>query len=122
MAAFSQLPGGKWRVQVCWAGIYRAATFATEREAQSPIPKTATVADLIDMYAETATKVKGKSKTANPARSNWPDVSHFSEILKWALHAQQHDINDRLALETRTSLLRHGLNIRSQERAHGVIQ
>jgi hypothetical protein len=34
MPTFSQLPGGKWRVQVRHAGLRRTATFATEREAQ----------------------------------------------------------------------------------------
>ena len=34
MPTFSQLPSGKWRVQVRRAGIYRAATFPTKREAR----------------------------------------------------------------------------------------
>ncbi len=85
MASFSQLPSGKWRVQVRRTGIYRAATFASKREARdwaasmevqanhvaaggyAPIPKSATLADLIDKYNETATKEHGKTKTATLA-------------------------------------------------------
>jgi integrase len=85
MAAFSQLPSGKWRVQVRRAGIYRAATFTTKREANdwagqievqahhikasgfAPPPKNATLADLIDKYEEDAAKLPGKTKTATLA-------------------------------------------------------
>lgn len=81
MATFSQLPSGKWRAQVRRAGIYKAATFATKREASAwataieaqanhiaaggyaPPPKNATLDDLIDKYVET-TKEAGKTKTA----------------------------------------------------------
>ena len=66
MPTFSKLPSGKWRVQVRKAGIYRGATFDCKREARDwgaamesqanhaatggflPIPKGATLADLID--------------------------------------------------------------------------
>lgn len=34
MPTFSQLPSGKWRVQVRRAGIYRAATFEKKSEAR----------------------------------------------------------------------------------------
>lgn len=85
MAAFSQLPSGKWRVQVRRAGIYRAATFETKREARdwsgqvetqahhiaasgfAPPPKGATLADLIDKYNETSVKLPGKTKAATLA-------------------------------------------------------
>ena len=85
MATFSQLPSGKWRVQVRKAGIYKAATFTTKREARdwstaieaqanhvaaggyAPVPKTATVGDLIDKYTETFTKEPGRSKSATLA-------------------------------------------------------
>lgn len=85
MATFSQLPSGKWRVQVRRSGIYRAATFtrkadarawATEIEGQAehiaaggfaPIPKGATVADLIDKYGEANMKRPGKTKAATLA-------------------------------------------------------
>lgn len=93
MAALSQLPSGKWRVQVRRAGIYRAATFQTRREAKdwaaaverqvhhiaasgfAPVPKGATVADLIDAYEEahettyekTPKKTFGKTKSATLA-------------------------------------------------------
>lgn len=78
---FSQLPSGNWRVQVRRAGIYRAATFDTKREAQqwaagieaqahhaaaggyAPVPKGATVADLIDKYQELA-REPGRTKAA----------------------------------------------------------
>jgi integrase len=82
MATFSQLPSGKWRAQVRKAGMYRAATFqlktearnwATAIEAQAshiaaggyaPVPKSATLKDLIDLYVETFAKPAGKSKAA----------------------------------------------------------
>lgn len=85
MASLSQLPSGKWRVQVRRAGFYRAATFDTKREAKdwgaaiesqanhvlaggfAPVPKGATVADLIDKYTDTAAKAAGKTKTATLA-------------------------------------------------------
>lgn len=68
MASFTQLPSGKWRVQVRRAGIYRAATFAAKRDAKAwaeqvevqaahvaagslaPLPKGATFEDLVDAY------------------------------------------------------------------------
>lgn len=85
MATFSQLPSGKWRVQVRRAGMYRAATFAKKQEARdwaagiesqashiaaggfAPIPKGATVADLIDKYGETNARNPGRTKAATLA-------------------------------------------------------
>lgn len=85
MPTFSQLPSGKWRVQVRRAGIYRAATFPTKREAKdwgtqvesqahhiaaggyAPPPKGSTLADLIDKYSETHGKTPGKTKAATLA-------------------------------------------------------
>ena len=85
MATFSQLPSGKWRVQVRKAGVYKAATFTTKREARewstaieaqashvaaggyAPVPKAATLGDLIDKYTETFTKEPGRSKAATLA-------------------------------------------------------
>ena len=85
MATFSQLPSGKWRVQVRRAGIYRAATFPTKREARdwatgveaqvnhiaaggyAPVPKSATLSDLIDKYIETVSKNPGRTKAATLA-------------------------------------------------------
>jgi integrase len=82
MPTFSQLPSGKWRVQVRRAGIYRAATFPTKREARdwataiegqahhiaaggyAPVPKGATLGDLIDKYTETVARLPGKTKEA----------------------------------------------------------
>src|SRR5689334_4044203 len=82
MPTFSQLPSGKWRVQVRRGGIYRAATFPTKREARdwattiegqahhiaaggyAPVPKGATLKDLIDKYEETVAKLPGKTKAA----------------------------------------------------------
>lgn len=82
MPTFSQLPSGKWRVQVRRAGIYRAATFPTKREARdwaagiesqaahiaaggfAPVPKGATISDLIDKYGEDHAKSHGKTKAA----------------------------------------------------------
>lgn len=85
MASFSQLPSGKWRVQVRRGAIYKAATFATKREAKdwslqieaqanhvaaggyAPVPKGATLADLIDKYNESAVKLAGRTKEATLA-------------------------------------------------------
>lgn len=79
---FSQLPSGKWRVQVRRSGLYRAATFPTKREARdwattieaqanhiaaggfAPVPKDATLKDLIDKYRETHARAPGKTKAA----------------------------------------------------------
>lgn len=81
MPTFQQLPSGKWRVQVRKSGLYRAGTFATKKEARdwattieaqashiaaggfAPIPKSATLGDLIDKYRETIA-VPGKTKDA----------------------------------------------------------
>lgn len=85
MPTFSQLPSGKWRVQVRRAGLYRAATFAKKREAQdwaagiesqvthaaagqhAPPPKGATLGDLVDKYGEIHAKTPGKTKAATHA-------------------------------------------------------
>ena len=85
MPTFSQLPSGKWRVQVRRAGIYRAATFEKKSEARdwaagienqahhiaaggfAPVPKGATVDDLIEKYLETAGAKAGKTKAATLA-------------------------------------------------------
>ena len=82
MATFTKLPSGKWRVQVRKASIYKAATFATKREAKdwsitieahishissggfAPVPKQSTVADLIDKYAASFVKNSGRTKVA----------------------------------------------------------
>ncbi|MFP5397081.1 MAG: tyrosine-type recombinase/integrase [Gammaproteobacteria bacterium] len=86
MATFSQLPSGKWRVQVRRHGVYRASTFETKREARdwatqveaqvqhvvvsgfAPIPKSATLADLIDKYIEIVDdRTYGRTKAATLA-------------------------------------------------------
>lgn len=85
MATFSQLPSGKWRVQVRKAGLYRAATFQLKSEAKTwataieahashvaaggyaPVPKSSTLSDLIDKYTETFTKTPGHTKAATLA-------------------------------------------------------
>jgi hypothetical protein len=82
MPTFSQLPSGKWRVQVRRAGTYKAATFPTKREAKdwaieaesqahhvavggfAPVPRGATLGDLIDKYREDAAKHAGRTKDA----------------------------------------------------------
>lgn len=82
MPTFSQLPSGKWRAQVRRAGLYRAATFPSKRDAQrwateieaqfhqvaaggfAAVPKGATLGDLIDKYRETVAKLPGKTKDA----------------------------------------------------------
>ncbi|MDP3824841.1 MAG: site-specific integrase [Burkholderiales bacterium] len=85
MATFSQLPSGKWRAQIRRAGIYRAATFLSKREAKdwaasverqahhiaaggfAPVPKGSTLADLIDKYTDTVARLPGKTKGATLA-------------------------------------------------------
>lgn len=167
MATFSQLPSGKWRVQVRRAGLYRGATFPSKREARdwatgieaqanhiaasgyAPAPKGATVADLIDKYQETHAREPGRTKAATLAMLKRElgklklsalsavalrdfidrrekagaggvtiaaDLSFLSAVLKWARHARQLDVNDRLALEARESLKHRGLQTRSKER------
>lgn len=82
MPTFSQLPSGHWRVQVRRGGIYRSGTFATKREARdwataieaqarhvaagglAPVPREATLSDLIGKYRETHAKEPGKTKAA----------------------------------------------------------
>jgi integrase len=85
MPTFSQLPSGRWRVQVMVGGVRKGATFDSKREARdwgadmesrarhvavsgyAPPPKGATLADLIDKYNETVAKVPGKTKEATLA-------------------------------------------------------
>ena len=82
MPTFSQLPSGRWRVQVRLGGTYKAATFDRKREAQdwgrtvesqaklvavkgyAPPPARSTLADLIDRYAELQLREPGKTKAA----------------------------------------------------------
>jgi integrase len=82
---FSQLPSGKWRVQVRRAGLYRASTFGTKREARdwaaavesqaahiavggyAPVPKAATLGDLIDRYESEFKAPQGRTKAATLA-------------------------------------------------------
>ena len=82
MPTFSQLPSGSWRVQVRKSGAYRNATFPTKREARdwatgiesqathiaasgyAPIPKSASIGDLIDKYRESQVKAHGRTKDA----------------------------------------------------------
>lgn len=84
MATFSQLPSGKWRVQVRRAGIYRAATFELKRDAAAwardierqaehvaaggaaPVPKGTTMKSIIDIYLEEV-GAPGKTKAATLA-------------------------------------------------------
>lgn len=167
MPTFTQLPSGKWRAQVRRAGVYRNATFPSKRDALdwatrvdqqahhiaasgfAPVPKGATLAELIELYAEQHAKEPGKTKAATHARLKRQlgkvrladlnalvlrgfidrrigegaggvtiaaDLSFLSAILKWARHARQLDIPERLALEARASLAHRGLATRSRER------
>lgn len=86
MPTFSQLPSGKWRAQVRRHGGYKAATFATKREAKdwataieaqmtsiaatgfAPVPAGATLADLIDKYQAAPGTEGGRTKTSSLAR------------------------------------------------------
>lgn len=85
MASFSQLPSGRWRVMVRKSGVYKSGTFTTKKEAKdwaarleaqadhiaangfAPIPKGATLSDLIDKYTSSFTKPHGKTKAATLA-------------------------------------------------------
>lgn len=85
MATIVQLPSGKWRAQVRKSGIYRNATFPSKAAAKdwagkietqathiatagyAPIPKDATLADLIDKYLETYKREPGRTKAATLA-------------------------------------------------------
>lgn len=85
MPTFSQLPSGNWRAQVRFAGVNKSGTFPTKAEARqwataleaqarhiaaggfAPVPKNATLGDLIDRYCETVAKVPGKTKAATLA-------------------------------------------------------
>lgn len=167
MPTFQHLPSGSWRVQVRKAGLYRAATFPTKREAKdwaatiegqanhikaggfAPIPKSATVADLLDKYIEGFTKAPGKTKSLTLEMLKRElgkiklaslnavvlrdfidrrtkagaggvtiagDLSTLSQVLKWARHSRQIDVNDRLATDARASLVHRGINTRSMER------
>lgn len=82
MASFSQLPSGKWRVQVRTGGTYKGQTFTlksdatawakeAERQAEhvaaggyAPVPKGATLGDLIDKYTRDVAGNAGKTKAA----------------------------------------------------------
>jgi integrase len=85
MATFSQLPSGRWRAMVRKSGMYKSRTFPTKKDARewatqleaqadhiaangfAPIPKGATLADLIDKYTGSFTKPHGKTKAATLA-------------------------------------------------------
>lgn len=82
MPTFTQLPSGRWRVQVRRGGSYKAATFDGKRDAEdwgrevesqaklvtvkgfAPPPAGATLADLIEKYQDLHAKEPGKSKLA----------------------------------------------------------
>jgi len=85
VASIIQLPSNKWRAQVRRAGVYRGATFRLKRDAEAwardiegqaehnsaggfaPVPRGATLGDLIEKYSETHAKEPGKTKTATLA-------------------------------------------------------
>ena len=82
MPTFTQLPSGRWRVQVRRGGGYKAATFDRKRDAGdwgrevesqaklvavkgfAPPPSDSTLADLIEKYQELHAKEPGKTKLA----------------------------------------------------------
>lgn len=82
MPTFSQLPSGRWRVQVRRGGTYKAATFDRKREAEdwartvetqakmiavqgyAPPPSDATVKDLVERYLELYPREPGRTKLA----------------------------------------------------------
>jgi integrase len=85
MPTYTQLPSGRWRVQVRRGGVYRGETFDRKRDAEdwartvesqaklvavngyAPPPSDATLADLIDRYRELHLKEPGKTKAATLA-------------------------------------------------------
>jgi integrase len=85
MATFSQLPSGRWRVQVRRPGFYRGATFDRKRDAEewaraiegqaqmitargmARPPAESSLADLIDKYQDLYAKKPGKTKAATLA-------------------------------------------------------
>ncbi|HKP66611.1 MAG TPA: site-specific integrase, partial [Casimicrobiaceae bacterium] len=85
MATITQLSSGKWRAQVRRGSVYRNATFPKRREAQdwaaliesqanhvaasgfAPVPKDATLGDLIDTYGLKYAKAAGRTKAATHA-------------------------------------------------------
>ena len=86
MPTFSQLPSGRWRVQVRRGGAYKAATFDLKRDAEdwgrevesqaklvavkgfSPPPAESTLADLIGKYQELHAHDPRKTKLATLTR------------------------------------------------------
>jgi integrase len=93
MATFTQLPSGKWRVQVRQGGLYKGATFKLKREAQAwavqvesqahslvttgyqSVPSGYTVAKLIDAYIE---DTNPHYKRLHCLKRISRDVGHFS--------------------------------------------
>ena len=85
MPTFSQLPSGRWRVQVRRGGTYKAETFDKKRQAEdwarevegqakmvsvrgyAPPPASSTVVDLIDRYRALEAREPGRSKAATLA-------------------------------------------------------
>lgn len=85
MPTFSQLPSGRWRVQVVYGGTRKGQTFDRKRDAEAwgrqmesqgqmvkvngyaPPPAGATLADLIDRYRELELREPGKTKAATLA-------------------------------------------------------
>ena len=93
MATFTQLPSGKWRVQVRQGGLYKGATFTLKREAQAwatqveaqahslvttgyqAVPKGYSVAKLIDAYIE---ETDPHEKRHHCLKRIKRDVGHYS--------------------------------------------
>ena len=86
MATFTQLPSGRWRVQVRRGGAYKAATFDLKRDAEdwgrevesqaklvavkgfAPPPSESTLADLIEKYQDLHAREPRKTKLATLLR------------------------------------------------------
>ena len=86
MPTFSQLPSGRWRVQVRRGGAYKAATFDKKRDAEdwarevesqaklvavkgfAPPPAESTLADLIGKYQDLHARDPRKTKLATLLR------------------------------------------------------
>jgi len=115
MPTFSQLPSGRWRVQVRRGGAYKAATFDKKRDAEdwgreveaqaklvavegfAPPPTEATLADLITKYQELHGQEPRKTKLATLERLKLDPLGKIRLRSLSALHFR--DFADRRQAE-----------------------
>jgi len=115
MATFTQLPSGRWRVQVRRGGAYKAATFDRKRDAEewgreietqaklvavkgfAPPPADATLADLIARYQDLHARDPRKTKLATLVRLKGDPLGKVRLRSLSALHFR--DFSDRRQAE-----------------------